>query len=675
MKNKKRRTKKHTESKSRKGVIVENKRQEIERMVEFLNKCNYHYHVLDAPIISDAEYDKLYYSLVDLEKETGIVLPHSPTQRVGDIIAQGFKKHRHEVHLYSLDKAQSVEELEGWASKILAEFPKAEFALEYKFDGLRLSLIYENGLLVNAATRGNGAIGEDVTAQVRTIRSVPLSIPFKNRVIIEGEGIMFLRELDKYNRKNTEEPLKNARNAVAGSIRNLDPKVTASRKLDFFAYGILYIEGRQLNSQSDIHDFFVENKFLVSDFFEITSSVSVMDKIIQQIDAKRSKLDVLIDGVVIKVNNLSMRKELGNTIRFPKWALAYKFPAIEVTSTVRDVLWQVGRTGKVTPLALLEPVEIAGATIQRATLNNWEDIQRKQVGINASVFLRRSNEVIPEILGLAQKLDGFRPIEKPALCPSCGAELEHRGVHLYCPNDRNCPEQLKERIIHFCSRDAMNIEGIRDKTVDVLYSKLNIRTVDQLYTLTEQDLLLLENFKSKKANNLMRSLENSKNPNFENFIYALGIANVGIKTAKDLAKEFATFDELTAAKSEKLAQIHDIGDIVANSITDFFASPYNTSIISNLFRYGIKIKYADRARKTNGIFAGKTFVLTGSLPGLTRAQATKLIEEQGGTISSSVSKKTYMVLVGEDAGSKLQKAHDLGLKIVDEKEFLLLLNS
>ncbi len=652
-----------------------NKKQEIENMVDLLNKYNYHYHVLDAPIVSDAEYDKLYYTLVDLEKATGIVLPHSPTQRVGDMVAEGFKKHRHEVHLYSLDKAQNIGELDSWASKILAEFPKVEFVLEYKFDGLRLSLTYEDGLLVNAATRGNGTIGEDVTAQVRTIRSVPLSIPFKDRVIIEGEGVMLLKELDKYNRQNIAEPLKNARNAVAGSIRNLDPKVTASRKLDFFAYGILSIEGRQLKSQLEIHNFFKENNFLVSEFFEMTSSVEKMEKIISAVDAKREKLDVLIDGIVIKVNNLNLRKELGSTIRFPKWALAYKFPAIEVTSTVLDVIWQVGRTGKVTPLALLEPVEIAGATIRRATLNNWEDIQRKQVGINASVFLRRSNEVIPEILGLAQKLDGFKPIEKPTLCPSCGTELEHRGVHLYCPNDTNCPDQLKERIIHFCSRDAMNIEGIRDKTVDILYSKLNIRTADQLYTLTEEDLLLLEKFKDKKAANLIQSLENSKNPGFENFIYALGIGNVGIKTAKDLAKKFATLEDLRQAKPEDLAQIHDIGEVVANSIVEFFANPSNIAIISNLLNLGIKIKYPDHTSREKGKFAGKTFVLTGTLPTLSRAQAIKLIEEEGGTIGSGVSRSTSIVLAGEDAGSKLQKARELNIEIIDEAEFFSLLNS
>ena len=652
-------------------IKLEDKKQEIQELVANLNKYNYYYHVLDNPIVSDADYDKLYYKLVDLEKETGFILPDSPTQRVGDVVKEGFKKQKHISQLYSLDKAQNFGELDQWANKILAEYPKTIFTVEYKFDGLQLALTYENGYLVQAVTRGNGIIGEDITLQVKTIRSVPLSIPYKNKIVVNGEGVMLLSELEKFN-KTSDEPLKNARNAVAGSIRNLDPKVTASRKLDFFAYGVPYVEGKEFKSQVELYQFLRDNNFLVNDFFKVTSSLKEIHSIIDDIDKKRENLDILIDGLVVKVNEMQTRKELGYTIRFPKWALAYKFAPLEVTSTIRDVVWQVGRTGKITPLAVLDPVELAGATVQRATLNNWDDIKRKQVGINALVFVRRSNEVIPEILGLAQKLDNYKEIEKPELCPSCGTKLENRGAYIYCPNYENCPAQLKERIIHYSSRDAMNIEGIRDKTINTFYNELGIKKVSDLYKLTSQDLLKLEKFKDKKTNNLLASIEKSKSPQFANFIFALGIANVGIKTAKDLAKRFSNFEELKNASQEELLSIKDIGDVVAGSIKEYFENDYNKKILEELFAAGIKIEYPN-SKNVDERFKDKTFVLTGTLKTLTRQQATKLIEDRGGVVSSSVSKNTSYVLLGEDPGSKFEKAKSLGIKIVEEEEFLSML--
>ncbi len=646
-------------------------KQEIEKLVADLNKYSYHYHVLDSPLVSDADYDRLYYRLVDLEKKTGYILPDSPTQRVGDDTVDGFVKVHHKVQLFSLDKAQNFNELKHWYDTVEAVFPNSEFTVEYKFDGLRLALTYENGFLVTAATRGNGLIGEDVTAQVRTIRSVPLSIPFKSKIIIEGEGIMLLSELDKYNAQ-CDGPLKNARNAVAGAIRNLDPKVTASRNLDFFAYGIPYVENKQFKTQVELRDFLSQCRFQVGDFFEVCQSIEQIEKVIDTIGKSRDKIDILIDGAVIKLNDISHRDQLGYTIRFPKWALAYKFPALEVTTVVRDVIWQVGRTGKMTPLAILDPVDIAGATVKRATLNNWDDIQRKSVKINSLVFVRRSNEVIPEILGVAQDYPNSVDIPMPKKCTSCGTELVRNGVHLFCPNRDNCPGQLKERIIHFCSRNAMNIEGIRDKTVDMFYDVLNIHTVDQIYTITEKDLLKLDKFKDKKTNNLLESIESSKNIDFSNFIFALGIANVGIKTAKDLAKNFVDFESLKNATVENLCEIKDIGEIVANSIVEYFNYPKNIKIIENLFLNGVKIRYP--SEKGTKILDNKIFVLTGTLPTLTRTQATALIESNGGQVSSSVSKNTDYVLLGEDAGSKLRKAQELGIKCIDEKEFLSMIN-
>lgn len=647
-------------------------KQKIENLVAEVNKYNYHYHVLDEPIVSDKDYDKAYYTLVDLEKETGYILPDSPTQRVGDMVNEKFSKITHETRLFSLDKAQTEQEMSEWVNKIVSQYKDSEFTMEYKFDGLRLALTYENGFLTKAATRGNGNIGEDVTAQVKTIRSVPLSIPFKNHIVVEGEGIMLLSELEAYNKK-AEGPLKNARNAVAGAIRNLDPKITASRNLDFFAYGIPVIEGKSFKTQTELRQFLIDNRFLVGDFFEVKKTPKDIMKVINKVGESREKIDVLIDGIVIKLNDMATREELGFTIRFPKWALAYKFEALEVTTTIKDVIWQVGRTGKITPLALLEPVDIAGATIQRATLNNWDDILRKKVKINSLVFIRRSNEVIPEILGLAQDYPNSVDIQKVTNCPACGAKLVEIGANLFCPNKENCMGQLKERLIHFCSRDAMNIEGIRDKIVDLLFDKLNIRTVDQLYNLTQQDLESLENFKDKKSSNIISSLEKSKNKDFANFIFALGINNVGIKTAKDLAKKYPDFNSLKDATLQDLASIRDVGEVVAKSIYEYFRSPKNLEIIQNLFNHGIKLKY--NLSNGGGKLKDKIFVLTGTLPTLTRQQATKLIEDNGGSVSSSVSKNTSFVLAGESAGSKYDKAKALGVAIISEDEFLSFINN
>ena len=635
-------------------------------LVEELNKHCYNYYVLDNPTISDADFDKLYDELLLLEKQTGIVLDDSPTKRVGGEPLAGFEKRKHRFRQYSLDKCRSFAEVEDFVNDIKKVEPNATFTLGYKYDGLTIVITYNNGLYQSATTRGNGIVGEDVTEQVRTIKSVPLKIPFKNELIVSGEGMITNENLEKYN-KTSNEPLKNARNAVSGAIRNLDPKETAKRMLDFFCYNVVYAEGKKFETQEEMNEFIKANNFLAEPYTAVFSNAQDICSEIDRIDKIKTNLGFLIDGMVIKLNQINLRDEFGYTSKFPKWAMAYKFEAQEVTSILKDVVWQVGRTGKVTPIAEIEPVELAGATVKRATLNNFGDIVRKQVQINSRVFVRRSNEVIPEILGLAELLPNSKPIEKPTNCPCCNTPLTEIGALLFCPNRKGCREQVVDRLTHFASRDAMNIEGLRDQTCEQLYRELNIYEPSELYSLKMEDLLKLDKFKEKKALNIINSLEKSKNVELNNFIYAIGIANVGTKTAKDLAKYFGTLENLRNAKIEELSLIRDIGDIVANSIVTFFADEFNCKMIDDLLAVGIKI--AESKKVLGGIFDGKTFVLTGTLPNYSRAEATLLIEQNGGSVSSSVSKNTSFVLAGESAGSKLEKAKNLNIPIIDEQEF------
>ena len=640
--------------------------KKMEELIREIEKHNYNYYVLDNPTISDSEYDKLYYSLVDLEKETGIILPYSPTQRVGDTVLEGFTKKRHEVPLYSLNKVRDFSDLEEWCNDMRKVDKTTDFAVEYKFDGLNLVIEYENGLFKSATTRGNGSIGEDVSLQVKTIKTVPLQIKFKGRLIVQGEGMMTNKSFAEYNKTATEK-LKNPRNAVAGAIRNLDVKETAKRNLDFFCYSILLCEGEKFTTQKQMHEFLVENGFQTGNYFKICTDVKEIIHCINEIDLVKSKLDVMIDGMVIKVNNVAPREDIGFTAKFPKWAIAYKFEAQEATTLLKNVVWQVGRSGRVTPIAELEPVELAGATIRRATLNNIDDIRRKDVYINARVFVRRSNEVIPEIMGLAEKNENSVEIEEPDLCPCCKSKLVKRGPLLYCENHLGCRDQVVDRLSHFTSREAFNIEGLSEKTIEALYDNLGVRKESDLFKLKLEDLLKLENFQEKKSKNIINSLQNSKNVEFYRFLLALGIAEVGVKTAKDIAKHFKTLENLKNASKEEILKIDDIGEIIADNIYNFFKERYNIDEIDSLFGCGVKIKEVELLQ-TNPNITGKTFVLTGTLT-KPRGEVETLIESLGGKTSSSVSKNTDYVLAGESAGSKLDKARALGVRIINEEEF------
>ena len=640
--------------------------KKMEELIREIEKHNYNYYVLDNPTISDSEYDKLYYSLVDLEKETGIILPYSPTQRVGDTVLEGFTKKRHEVPLYSLNKVRDFSDLEEWCNDMRKVDKTTDFAVEYKFDGLNLVIEYENGLFKSATTRGNGSIGEDVSLQVKTIKTVPLQIKFKGRLIVQGEGMMTNKSFAEYNKTATEK-LKNPRNAVAGAIRNLDVKETAKRNLDFFCYSILLCEGEKFTTQKQMHEFLVENGFQTGNYFKICTDVKEIIHCINEIDLVKSKLDVMIDGMVIKVNNVAPREDIGFTAKFPKWAIAYKFEAQEATTLLKNVVWQVGRSGRVTPIAELEPVELAGATIRRATLNNIDDIRRKDVYINARVFVRRSNEVIPEIMGLAEKNENSVEIMEPDFCPCCKSKLVKRGPLLYCENHLGCRDQVVDRLSHFTSREAFNIEGLSEKTIEALYDNLGVRKESDLFKLKLEDLLKLENFQEKKSKNIINSLQNSKNVEFYRFLLALGIAEVGVKTAKDIAKHFKTLDNLKNASKEEILKIDDIGEIIADNIYNFFKERYNIDEIDSLFGCGVKIKEVELLQ-TNPNITDKTFVLTGTLT-KPRGEVETLIENLGGKTSSSVSKNTDYVLAGESAGSKLDKARALGVRIINEEEF------
>ena len=643
--------------------------EKMQNLVEKLNKYAYEYYVLDNPTVADSEYDKLYDELLKLEKESGVVLQNSPTRRVGGEPISAFKKHRHINKLYSLDKCLTTSELKNFYDKaVKASTVKPEFTVEYKYDGLTICLTYENGNFVRATTRGNGVEGEDVTAQVLTIKTFPLTINYKGTVEVQGEAVIRLSALKKYNETATE-VLKNARNAVAGAIRNLDPKETEKRKPEILFYNVNYIENDILKTQTDCFKFLKENGFKVYDYLAVCSSFSEIEKNIKIIEEKRKNIDFLTDGVVIKVNDFSTREELGYTEKFPRFAMAFKFEAEEVTTILKDVIWQVGRTGKLTPLGLVEPVDLGGATVKKATLNNYGDVLRKNVKIGSRILIRRSNEVIPEILGATEHYENSKDVIKPEVCPYCNSKLIEDGANLFCVNE-NCKPRIVASLTSFASKDCMNIEGFSEMTATQLLDSFGVKKPSDLYRVSKADLMTLEGFKDKKADNIILALEKSKNVELESFIFALGIDGVGKKTAKDLVKKFKTLDKIKTATYEELLLVKDIGEVTAKAVSDYFNCEQNVQEIDNLISLGVKINETQSEVVEGGAFAGEKVVLTGTLQNYKRSEAAKIIERLGGEVLSSVSKLTTIVLAGEEAGSKLEKAQKLGVKIIDEAEFI-----
>ena len=642
----------------------------MEQLVKILNKYAYEYYVLDNPTVSDKEYDALYDELKKLEAESGVVLFDSPTKRVGGEPISSFKKHQHIKRLYSLDKATTEEELDAFLTRAEKFGDNLKYTVEYKYDGLTISLTYKDGKFLRATTRGNGVTGEDVTAQVLTVKNYPLTIDYKGTCEIQGEAVMRLSVLKEYNKTATEQ-LKNARNAVAGAIRNLDPKETERRKVDIIFYNVNYIDGDAISSQTECFEFLRRNGFYVHPFLRICTDKEQIASAINEIEIGRKNLDVLTDGAVIKIDDYSVREKMGYTDKFPRWALAFKFEAEEVTTVLKDVKWQVGRTGKLTPLGILEPTVLAGATVKKATLNNYGDILRKKVKINSRVLVRRSNEVIPEILGTTEYFTNSEEVIKPTECPYCHSKLIETGANLFCPN-KKCRPRVIAKLSNFASKQGMDIEGFSEKTAGLLYDKFGTYFYSDLYKLDKNKVLELEGFKDAKTDNLFSAIENSKNVALENFIFALGIDNIGKKTAKDLADKYKSIDALKKAEKEELMALSDFGEIMADCVYNYFRDEENVKEIEELLSLGVDPVYEEKS--SVGAFSGEKVVLTGTLSKYTRSEAGKIIEMLGGEVLSGVSKSTTLVVSGENAGSKLDKAKKLGLRIIDEKTFCDMIN-
>lgn len=638
-------------------------RLRMRELVDTLNRYGYEYYVLDNPSVPDREYDKLYDELKSLESETGERFQDSPTRRVGGDPISSFLKHEHIHRLYSLDKCVTDGELGSFDERVRKIVPDPEYTVEYKFDGLTMCLTYENGEFVRATTRGNGIVGEDVTAQALTIKSFPLKIDRKDVMEIQGEAIIRLSVLEKYN-ETAEEPLKNARNAAAGAIRNLDPKITEKRHPEIVFYNINYAENGGFGSQLEIFDFLKRNGFKTFDFLRVCKNLDEVKSAIEEIEVGRRNIDILTDGAVVKLNSVQERDKLGYTDKFPRWATAYKFEAEEAETTLCGIRWQVGRTGKLTPLGIVVPVELAGATVRKATLNNYGDICRKHVKLGCKVLIRRSNEVIPEILGAID--ESGEEIEKITECPYCGTPVVEAGANLFCPNE-NCRPRVIGKLTNFACKDGMNIDGFSEKTAGVLYDEFGVRSFSQLYSLDKEKLLSLDGFKDKKADNLLSAIEKSKNVTLPAFIFSLGIDCVGKKTAKDLAPALKNLDGLLSVTEDELVKMDDIGGITAASIVSYFKDERNKTEIEKLLALGIIV--AEETETKTGVFSGEKIVLTGSLMSFTRSEAGRLIEKNGGEVQSAVTKTTTLVVAGDSAGSKLDKAKKLGITIIDEDEF------
>ena len=660
-----------------------NVKKEIEELREKLRYHEYRYYVLDQPEISDAAYDRLMERLKELEAaHPELVTPDSPTVRVGGAPREGFQTVRHVRPMLSLDNAFSYDALRDWDRRVRegSGQEKIEYIAEHKFDGLSISLQYEDGALVRGVTRGDGTTGEDVTPNVKTIRSIPLRVDaaslkkakLRADFEVRGEVMMTRKAFEELNRQQERIGGKifvNPRNSAAGAVRVLDPTITAARKLDFFAYYVL-VDGKvPFVKHSESLETLKQLRFRASDDWKLCAGIEAVVKYCEDWDAKREKLPYEIDGVVIKVNATAIQNELGYTAKAPRWAIAYKYPARQETTAVNDIRVQVGRTGTLTPVAVLEPVQVGGVTVSRSTLHNMDEIERLGLQIGDTVLIERAGEVIPHVLKVVKEGKGRKPFRMPKNCPECGSTIhkDEDGVAYRCVNAA-CPAKRKESLLHYAGRHAMDIDGLGEKIVDQLVDKGMVKDVADLYALKQEEVAALERMAEKSAQNLLEEIAASKKNSLSRLIYALGIRFVGERTGQLLAERFSSLEELAEAKEEELVGVQEVGPKVAASIAEFFSEPANRQLVKKLWKAGVRPTAEKREIKSDR-FAGKSFVFTGTLANRSREEAGAIVVEHGGKVSGSVSKKTDYVVVGTDPGSKYDKAKELGVTILDEAEF------
>ena len=654
---------------------IEISRQRAEQLREELNYHSRKYYVEDSPEIDDYEYDMMMRELKAIESEfPELVTPDSPTVRVGGSADGMFEKVEHTVRMESLQDAFSTEEIKAFDSRVRETQSDVHYVVEPKIDGLSVSLEYVDGVFTRGSTRGDGDVGEDVTANLRTVRSIPLklktALPFLE---VRGEVYMpksVFASLVRGQELRGEKPFKNPRNAAAGSLRQKDPKITAGRGLDIFVFNVQQIDGEELTSHKQSLDFLRSQGFKTVPFYNRFDNIGDVLSEIHRIGEIRSGLEFDIDGAVIKVDDFSQRSALGSTSKFPKWAVAFKYPPEEKNTKLVDIEINVGRTGVLTPTAVLEPVLVAGSTVSRATLHNQDFISEKDIRIGDSVVIRKAGDIIPEVVRVAERTEGAEPYVIPSICPSCGAAVvrEEDEAAVRCVNPE-CPAQLLRNIIHFCSRDAMDIEGLGEALAEKFVSCGLISNVADIYDITAQQIMSLEGHQEKSAGNLIDAIEKSKQNDLSRLLFALGIRHIGQKAGKLLAQQFGDIDSIIGAGQQDIAAIDGFGDIMAESAVRFFSMPQTLDLIDRLKAAGVNMKSLTE-RKADAKFAGLTFVLTGTLPTLSRSEATKIIEDLGGKASSSVSKKTSYVVAGEEAGSKLKKAQDLGIPIISQDDLL-----
>lgn len=655
-------------------------KERIIELVNILNKANEEYYILDNPTLTDREYDRYMQELIMLEKRyPEYKLNNTPTEHVGTKVSSKFDKVTHEIPLLSLGNVFNFEEVRLFDERIKKEVPNPTYVCELKIDGLAISLKYENGNLVRGATRGDGVTGEDITKNVMTIKTVPLVLNEKVNIEVRGEIYMSKKSLEKLNKeqsRNGEKLFANCRNAAAGSVRNLDSKVTEKRDLDCFIYHLPNPLDYNINYHHECLEYMKSLGFNVNPTYKICNNIDEVIEYIKEKTTKRESLPYDIDGIVIKVDNVKYQNMLGYTVKVPKWATAYKFPALEVETRLIDILFTVGRTGKITPNAIFEPVKVAGSTISKATLHNEDNVVAKDIMIGDKIIVRKAGDVIPEVVrSVKEKRDGTeKPFVMATNCPICGSKIvrkEEEAAH-YCLNV-NCPARKIENIIHFASRDAMNIEGLGEVVVEDIYNEGFIKDITDIYNLEKyhDELSLLEGFGPKMLENLYSSINESKNNSLERLLFALGIRQIGAKTAKILARKYKNIDSLMQVTVEELTNINDIGSTIASSIVAYFRDKENIEIINKLKNYGVNMTYLDNKNiSEDEFFLDKTFVLTGTLYEITRDKASQLIEDLGGKTSSSVSKKTNYVIAGENAGSKYDRAISLKIPIITEEEFM-----